>query len=297
MAENNRVLRLERVFDAPRETVFKAWTDERLIAQWWGPQGFTAPVCEWDTRSGKINVVMEDTTALIEKGAKFPMTGRFKEIEAPKRLVYTSSPIMNGKPIMETLVTVTFEDQDGKTKLTLHVFVTKTTPEAEGALAGMEMGWSQSLDKLAGTFVQAGQTMAESQLLVERKLAAPVARVWQALTDPDDLKKWCAFFPDFKPEVGFKTQFMLGPDTAHQYLHHVTVLEVVPNEKLSYSWDYGGMSPHSSVSFELFADGDATKLVLTCHINPRPTDQPDFETNTSQGWNYTADELKKFVEE
>lgn len=133
-------------------------------------------------------------------------------------------------------------------------------------------------------------------LVIERKINAPVAQVWQALTNIDDLKKWSPFFPDFKPEVGFKTEFMLGPDEEHQYLHHVRVLEVVANRKLRYSWDYGGMSPDSSVSFELFENGDTTRLVLTCRIDPLPPDEPDLMKNAMEGWNYAADELKEFVE-
>lgn len=134
------------------------------------------------------------------------------------------------------------------------------------------------------------------QLIIERDFEAPIERVWRALTNIEDLKKWCAFWPDFKPDVGFKTEFMLGPDAEHQYLHHVKVLEVVPNRKLSYTWDYGGMSPNSTVSFELFAKGESTHLVLACRIDSLPADPPDFMKGTSSGWNHMADELKKFTE-
>jgi uncharacterized protein YndB with AHSA1/START domain len=151
MAENNRELTLTRVFDAPRELVFKAWTDEKLLAKWWGPKGFTNPIAELDARpGGSMNIVMEDAEGLIEKGSRYPMTGTFQEIDEPSRLVFTSKAIMNGKPIIENTATVTFEAQGGKTKMTLHVLVTHATPEAEMPLRGMEMGWSQSLDKLAG---------------------------------------------------------------------------------------------------------------------------------------------------
>jgi uncharacterized protein YndB with AHSA1/START domain len=138
--------------------------------------------------------------------------------------------------------------------------------------------------------------MANKQMIViERNINAPSAQVWRALTDIKQLKKWLSFFPDFKAEVGFTTEFMLGPDD-RKYLHHVTVLEVIPGRKLTYSWDYGGMSPNSSVTFALFDDGDTTRLTLTCSIDPVPTDPPDFMRGTSEGWNYTADELKKFAE-
>ena len=145
-----REMTLVRTFDAPRELVFNAWTDEQLLAKWWGPHGFTTPVSELDSRpGGKIHVVMEDAAGLIRKGSRYPMTGTFEEIDAPKRLVYTSSAIMDGKPIIESHNTVTFEVVDGKTKVTLYVAVTKAAPEAEAPLAGMEIGWSQSLEKLA----------------------------------------------------------------------------------------------------------------------------------------------------
>jgi uncharacterized protein YndB with AHSA1/START domain len=150
MADNvERELTLVREYDAPRDLVFKAWTDNELVAKWWGPNGFTAPVTELDVRpGGAIDIVMEDAEGMIEKGSRYPMTGTFQEVVEPEKLVFTSSPIMNDKPIMDTTVTVTFDDIDGKTKLTVHIAVTRTTPEAEMPLKGMEMGWSQQLDRL-----------------------------------------------------------------------------------------------------------------------------------------------------
>ncbi len=139
--------------------------------------------------------------------------------------------------------------------------------------------------------------MAEVKpLIIERTIDAPVARVWKALTDSNDLKQWLPFFPDFKAKVGFRTEFELGPSNGEQYHHVVEVLEVVEGQKLSYSWDYGGMSDGSSVTFELAADGDKTHLVLTGHFAAIPTDIPDFTENAVKGWNYTADGLKQFAE-
>jgi len=154
MAEKtNRELTLTRVLEAPRERVFKAWTDPKLLMQWWGPRGFSTPVAELDVQpGGALNIVMEDTEGMIEKGSRYPMDGVFQEVVEPERLVYTSNAVMDGKPVLETLTTVTFEDQEGRTKLTVHIVVTRLTPEGEGPLSGMEMGWSQMLDKLAEFF-------------------------------------------------------------------------------------------------------------------------------------------------
>ena len=149
MEDTKKELTLERTFDAPRNLVFKAWMDPELVAQWWGPQGFTAPVCELDPKvGGKITIVMEDSVGLIAKGSRYPMTGEFKEIDKPKKIVFTSEAIMNDKPIITNLVTVTFTEQDSKTVMNVHVVVTHAEPEAAMALQGMEMGWNQQLDKL-----------------------------------------------------------------------------------------------------------------------------------------------------
>ncbi len=140
-------LTLTRVFDAPRERVWKAWTDPKLLAQWWGPNGFTSPVCEVDPRpGGKILIHMSGFGMLA------PMTGVFKEVVEPERLVFTQKAFFEVPPVtplIEAITTVTFEDVGGKTRLTVQNAVLRAAPEAAQALAGMEPGWTQSLDKLA----------------------------------------------------------------------------------------------------------------------------------------------------
>jgi uncharacterized protein YndB with AHSA1/START domain len=150
MTTPKRELTLVRMFDAPRAVVFKAWTDPKLVAQWWGPNGVTNPVCELDVRpGGELYIVMLAGEALGPlKGSEWPTRGVFQEIIPPEKIVFTASAIVDGEPIMENTNTVTFEEHDGKTKMALHILVTHMTPEAAGPLAGMEMGWAQSLDKL-----------------------------------------------------------------------------------------------------------------------------------------------------
>ncbi len=135
-----------RVFDAPRELVFKAWTDPARLKRWWGPKGFTNPVCEVDVRpGGAIRIHMR-----APDGVVYPMMGVFHEIVEPERLVFTSSALdANGEPLFEVLNTVTFDDEGGKTKLTVHASVSNVKAEAAQHLAGMEQGWSMSLDRLA----------------------------------------------------------------------------------------------------------------------------------------------------
>ena len=142
----DRVLKIERVFDAPRSLVFKAWTESEHMARWWGPRGFKSEVLKNELRPGgsyRIHMRGPD-------GTVYPMTGVFQEVVEPERLVSTSAALdEKGDPLFEVLNTVTFAEQGGKTKLTLHARVTKTTAKAARYLAGMEQGWSQSLDRLA----------------------------------------------------------------------------------------------------------------------------------------------------
>jgi len=136
---------ITRVFDAPRELVFKAWTDTRHMAQWWGPKGFTNPVCELDVRAGgAIRIHMR-----APNGVVYPMSGLFEEITEPERLVFVSSALdEHGNSMFDVRNTVTFTEQRGKTVLTLQARVIKATAQAPQYLKGMEAGWTQSLDRL-----------------------------------------------------------------------------------------------------------------------------------------------------
>jgi uncharacterized protein YndB with AHSA1/START domain len=140
--------------------------------------------------------------------------------------------------------------------------------------------------------------MSDTPLIIERTINAPTERVWQALTDINELKKWLPFWPDFKPEVGFTARFELGRDPEHQYVHLCKVREVIDNEKLTYSWHYEGYPGYSTVTFELLPAGDKTKLKLVHKITEAfPADNSDFsDANFKEGWTYTADALKEFAE-
>ena len=141
---------ITRTFDAPRDIVFRAWTDAKQLAQWWGPAGWTNPVCEVDPRpGGAIHIVMRGP----EPWGDNPLTGVFREVARPERLVFTTTPLdKDGKAFFEILTTVTFEDDQGKTRLTMHQVELWSKPEAASSLAGMEEGTRQTLERL-GAFL------------------------------------------------------------------------------------------------------------------------------------------------
>jgi uncharacterized protein YndB with AHSA1/START domain len=140
-----RELVITRVFDAPRERVWQAWTDPKHLAQWWGPEGFTNPVCEVDVRpGGAIHIVMR-----APDGADHPMRGVFREIVKPERLVFTAFPVdRDGNPLLEQHTVISFADRGGKTELTVKASAVAVAPIAAQFLKGMDTGWAQSIDKL-----------------------------------------------------------------------------------------------------------------------------------------------------
>src|SRR5437868_7359642 len=99
-------LTITRIFDAPRELVFKAWIDPKHVAQWWGPKGYTNPVCELDVRpGGAMNITM-----LGPDGVLIPTRGIFQEIVEPERIVFTNVAFENeaGEAGLEVVNTITF---------------------------------------------------------------------------------------------------------------------------------------------------------------------------------------------
>jgi uncharacterized protein YndB with AHSA1/START domain len=139
----NRQLSMWRVFDAPRELVFKACTDPKLVSQWWGPRNVTTTVDKMDVRPGGVwRYVQRD-----DDGNEYGFNGEYREVVSPERLSYTFE--FEGMPGHVLLETLTFEDLNGKTKITT-TSVFETLEDLEGMIAsGMEEGANDSWERFA----------------------------------------------------------------------------------------------------------------------------------------------------
>ncbi len=134
---------ITRVFDAPRELLFKAFTDPKLIPQWWGPKIYNTRVDKMEAKPGGIWRFIHRNA----NGNEFCFHGVYHEVASPERLVYTFE--FEGMPGHVLLETVTFEEQGSKTKL-IDQSVFQSVADRDGMIqSGMEGGASESMDRLA----------------------------------------------------------------------------------------------------------------------------------------------------
>jgi uncharacterized protein YndB with AHSA1/START domain len=142
---DNRTVTLTRTFQAPRALVFRMWTEPKHMQAWWGPKHNRNSACELDPRpGGKIMIHM------VGPDYDHAMGGEYVEVDPPRRLVFIGRAIKDeaGRWQVENHNTLTFEEKDGVTTMTLLCVVTHVAPAIEDALGFMEQGWSESFDKL-----------------------------------------------------------------------------------------------------------------------------------------------------
>jgi len=274
---NIGALTVTRLFDAPRESVWKAWTGPELLKKWWGPKMFTAPVIKMDLRvGGKYLSCMRGPD-----GRDYWSTGVYREIVPLERLAMTDSfadengnvvPAshygMTGDWPIELLVTVTFEELDGRTKMTL---------QHEGLPAGMmrEMtatGWSESFDKLAESIATSGRTRiiaerGKPEIIIARVFNAPREVLFKTYTDRNLIAQWwgpkrfttAIDTMDVKP--GGRWRFVQRDATGGEYAFHGVYHEVRSPERIVSTFEYEGVPGHVSLDTVTFEElGGRTRL-------------------------------------
>jgi uncharacterized protein YndB with AHSA1/START domain len=143
--------------------------------------------------------------------------------------------------------------------------------------------------------------MKTEPVIKEVLLNVPVSKVWKAITNKQDMSHWCFdLLTEFKPEKGFEFQFKGKGEKGQLYLHLCKVTEAIPGKKLSYSWRYKDYLGNSLVTFELFEEGEKTRLRLTHEgIESFGKDNPDLAKESfDKGWSeILGKSLKEYLEE
>ena len=138
--------------------------------------------------------------------------------------------------------------------------------------------------------------MNAQPIIMERTYGAPVEKVWQAITDKEQMKQWYFDMPAFEPEVGNEFTFT-GENEGRIFKHLCKVTEVIPNKKLSYTWRYDGAEGESHLTFELFEEGEETRVKLTHEGLETFPQTKDFKReNFVEGWTHIlGTSLKAFL--
>jgi len=234
---------ISRTFDVPRDRVFQAWTEPERMKDWWGPKGFTSPSCALDLRpGGSMHYCMRSPDGR-EMWGKFV----YREVTPPVRLVYVNSfsdaqggltrHPMNPTWPLELLSTITFDEQGGKTILTIRwgVMPSATDDERKTFHEGhtsMQKGWTGTLDQLEA-YLADGRAIVSSRII-----EAPREVVFGAFGDPQHLAHWWGptgftnTFREFDLRAGGHWRFVMhGPDGA-DFENHSTFVEVAKPERV-----------------------------------------------------------------
>jgi uncharacterized protein YndB with AHSA1/START domain len=140
--------------------------------------------------------------------------------------------------------------------------------------------------------------MRNEPIVIGRIYNAPAEKVWTAITNKNEMKKWYFDLAEFKPEVGFEFTFTGGEEGGKQFLHLCRITAADPGKKISYTWRYDGYEGCSEVTFELFPEGNTTRLKLThTGLDTFPAIKEFAKENFVQGWTHiTGVSLKEYLE-
>jgi uncharacterized protein YndB with AHSA1/START domain len=271
-----RPLVVSRVFPAPRELVFRAWSAAEHLQRWFCPAGYTVPEAKIDFRvGGAFDICMRSTD-----GKDNWIKGRYAEILPPSRLVIDMNALGDqNKPLFRAYTVVTFAEEHGGTRLEVTQSYTLYEPLAALSIQGAPQGWSQTLDRLQQELERMKNTVLPNRSVVhatfsiERIYEASCAQVFKALTDPAAKAKWftggngyslLAREMDVRP--GGREMVKGRWDSGLESTFEATYHDVLPDERLVYAYEMYLDERKISVSlttFELKASGAGTHLRMT----------------------------------
>ncbi len=275
-----RTVTVERTFSAPRELVFQVFAEPRHLRRWWGPKGYTSPVCEADVRvGGRYLFCMRSP-----EGQDIYSTGTFKEVVPNARIVYTASFAdkrgnvvtgafygLPGDFPLELLVTITFADAaGGGTRVTLEHAGLPVGEMADGA----GVGWAESLEKVPAALAGRNPLMlllpSELAIQVMRVVDAPRELVFRIFTDPQSIPHWwglrtlTTIVDEMDVRPGGRWRYVQrGPDGS-EHGFRGEYREITPPERLVATFEWEGLPGHVSVETTDFQEhGAGTRLVST----------------------------------
>jgi uncharacterized protein YndB with AHSA1/START domain len=296
----DRAMVYRRVFDAPREVVWKSWTEPSKISAWFGPAGFGTTIKTMEVRPGGTwEFIMHGPD-----GVDYPNKVAYREVDPPRKLVYDQG---NPNEPNTFRVSLVLNERDGKTEM--HYRMLFASPEAKQLVIdkyGAAKGLTENMDRFAAWLSKPG-------MVLTRVFAAPRARVWKAWTEAAEIQKWWGpehfSCPGATIDLRVGGKYLLGmrgPD-GQEFWGTGEYREIVPLEKLVYTDNFsdpqGHVVPASSLGLPgdwpsqrlvtiTFADLGGSKTLVTIHDAALPSAWNDM---TVAGWSTSLDKLAKEI--
>jgi len=297
---------ITRVFDAPRELVWKVANDPDLIPRWWGPGRLTTTVDKMEVRPGGVWRYVQRAS----DGSEYAFNGVYREVVPPERLVYTFE--FEGMPGHVALQTVTFEEHEGKTKLTQKVLF-RTVEDLEGMVSsGMEEGSVETMDRFAqlledvprgaaavAAAVAATPGATGREITMSRVFDAPRELVFRAWTDPELVAQWWGpdgftnTIDEMDVRPGGTWRFVMhGPDGV-DYPNRIVYDEVLSPERIVYT-HLSGPRFQSTATFE--EEDGRTRLTVRMYFeSTEDFNRAVREFHAREGLNQTLGRLEKHL--
>lgn len=306
-----RALVITRVFDAPRARVWEAWTDPQRVKHWWGPKSYTTPLCKIDLRVGGVFLYCMRSP----EGKDYWATGVYREIVPLTKIVCTDSfadekgnvvPAtyygMNADIPREMLVTTTFEDHEGKTKLTLTHVGLPAGADSEGA----RQGWSESFDKLAEVLGEPTTftTPSDREARMERVFDAPRDRVFKAYTDPKLIPLWwgprryTTVVDKMDVRPGGVWRYINRGADGTEFAFKGEYREIVRPERLVSTFEFEGMPGHIVVDTATFEEkGGKTRVTVVSRFESVEDRDGMLQSGMEEGAAESWDRLEELLKE
>ncbi len=246
--QDDREIVVRRLIDAPRDLVFKAWVHPDHIVQWWGPDGFSTTTEEFDaTDDGVWRFIMH-----APDGNAYENHIEFREVAEPDRLVYDQGGDSPDDP-MRFRTSLSFEDQDGKTELTMRsLFQTQALRDEVVNNHGALEGGRQTLERLA-RHIENMVITSEEEVIIVRTFDAPRELVFKCWTEPEHFMRW------WGPH-GFETP-TCTMDPRPGGVTHFNMRSPAYGMDMWYGDLYQEVTPPSRLVFtEYLADADGNKI-------------------------------------
>jgi uncharacterized protein YndB with AHSA1/START domain len=283
---SDREIVVERVFQAPRELVWLAWTDAKHLDKWWGPNGFRNQTHSMNFSVGGV----WRYTMHGPDGKDWPNWIRYDEIAKPDRIAYShggegDEPHFHG--------VVTFSDLGKKrTKVVMRLIFPSAAAVAEVKKFGAVEGGQQTLARLAGFLPHLEDGAAEKFMVLTRLFDAPPKLVFEAWTKPEMLARWwgpkgfkTSAQIDFRPGGAYR-MIMVAPD-GNEYPFHGKYTEIVPNERIVFDAFIETANNLEVQTIVTFTEENGKTLLTVLQTIPTPRAEGQLE-----GWN---DQLEKLA--